>query len=80
MLGGALSRLTPVELERLDDFPPRWTVGMTDNQRAFCMGNALVVGVVERIGRELGVLAKESKPFGRTKKKPVGKKKQHCQQ
>jgi hypothetical protein len=26
---------------------------MTENQRAFCMGNALVVGLVERIAREI---------------------------
>jgi DNA (cytosine-5)-methyltransferase 1 len=44
-------RLTPVELERLNGFPDDWTAGMPDGRRAFCMGNALVVGVVERIGR-----------------------------
>jgi hypothetical protein len=26
---------------------------MSDVRRAFCMGNALVVGIVERIGREI---------------------------
>jgi hypothetical protein len=26
---------------------------MSDNNRAFCMGNALVVGVVNRIGKEI---------------------------
>lgn len=52
-------RLTPVELERLQGFPDGWTEhredGSTipDGRRAFFMGNALVVGVVERIGREL---------------------------
>ena len=32
-----------------------WTdgCGMTDNQRAFCMGNALVTGVVHMIGKEV---------------------------
>lgn len=48
---GRLRRLTPVELERLFGFPDNWTdTGMTDIQRAFCVGNALVVGLVRRIG------------------------------
>ncbi|PKQ15606.1 MAG: DNA (cytosine-5-)-methyltransferase [Actinobacteria bacterium HGW-Actinobacteria-7] len=50
---GRFRRLTPVELERLNGFPDNWTEGMSDGKRAFCMGNALVVGVVERIGRVL---------------------------
>ena len=50
---GRYRRLTPVELERLNGFPDGWTEGMTPGQRAFCMGNALVVGLVERIGRVL---------------------------
>jgi DNA (cytosine-5)-methyltransferase 1 len=48
---GRYRRLTPVELERLNGFPDGWTEGMPDTKRAFCMGNALVVGVVERIGQ-----------------------------
>jgi DNA (cytosine-5)-methyltransferase 1 len=51
--GGRLRRLTPVELERLNGFPANWTAGASDGRRAFLMGNALVVGVVERIGRTL---------------------------
>jgi DNA (cytosine-5)-methyltransferase 1 len=51
--GGRYRRLTPVELERIDGFPDGWTEGMLDTRRAFCMGNALVVGVVQRIGQEL---------------------------
>ncbi len=47
---GRYRRLTPVELERLNGFPDGWTEGMSPNRRAFCMGNALVVGIVERIG------------------------------
>ena len=51
---GRYRRLTPVELERLDGFPDGWTdTGMPDSRRAFCMGNALVVGLVERVGDEL---------------------------
>lgn len=50
-----LRRLTPIELERLNMFPDNHTKfeGITDSKRAFFMGNALVVGVVEKIGREL---------------------------
>ena len=55
---GGYRRLTPRELERLDGFPDDWTAtGMSDGRRAFCMGNALVVGVVERIGAELAKVA-----------------------
>lgn len=47
-------RLTPVELERLNGFPDGWTdTGMSDVKRAFMMGNALVVGLVKRIGLAL---------------------------
>src|SRR5574341_750599 len=50
--GGKYRRLIPEELEELNGFPRGWTAtGMTDIKRAFCMGNALVVGVVERIGK-----------------------------
>ena len=50
-----LRRLTPIELERLNMFPDNHTQleGITDTKRAFFMGNALVVGVIERIGLEL---------------------------
>ncbi len=43
-------RLTPIELERLNMFPDNHTVGVTDTKRAFLMGNALVVGIVEQLG------------------------------
>lgn len=48
-------RLTPVELERLNMFPDNHTKleGITDTKRAFFMGNALVVGVVKKIGKTL---------------------------
>jgi DNA (cytosine-5)-methyltransferase 1 len=53
--GGKLRRLTPRELERLCMFPPDWTKlgGISDQKRAFFMGNALVVGVITRIGKVL---------------------------
>ena len=51
---GKWRRLVPEELERLQGFPAGWTdTGMTDGQRAFCMGNALVVGVVHLIAKEI---------------------------
>ena len=34
-------------------FEPNHTEGATDAKRAFFMGNALVVGVVERLGKSL---------------------------
>ncbi|MFP3356283.1 DNA (cytosine-5-)-methyltransferase [Planococcus sp. SIMBA_143] len=42
--------LTPVECERLNGFPDNWTAGMNDRMRYFCMGNALVVDLIERMG------------------------------
>lgn len=51
---GRLRRLVPDELDRLQGFPRGWTdTGMSDNNRAFCMGNALVVGVPHRIGKAM---------------------------
>jgi DNA (cytosine-5)-methyltransferase 1 len=48
-------RLSPVELERLNMFPDNHTKldGISDAKRAFFMGNALVVGVIEKIGLTL---------------------------
>ena len=52
---GAPRRLTPIELEKLNMFPINHTRlnGISDSKRAFFMGNALVVGVVERISKSL---------------------------
>lgn len=47
---GRYRRLTPIELERLNMFPDRHTEGASDMRRAFLMGNALVTGIVEKIG------------------------------
>ena len=53
-VGERYRRLVPDELDKLQGFPKGWTnTGMNDNNRAFCMGNALVVGVVNRIGKEI---------------------------
>lgn len=50
---GKFRRLVPVELERLNMFPDDHTAGVPDGRRAFLMGNALVTGVVKRVGIEL---------------------------
>ena len=57
-------RLTPVELERLNGFPDDWTKLdskgnlISEGKRAFFMGNALVIGLIEKVGK---VLAEEIK-------------------
>lgn len=45
--------LTPVECERLNGFPDNWTDTMTKRMRYFCMGNALVVDLIEKMGKTL---------------------------
>jgi len=50
---GKLRRLIPTELERLNMFPDNHTKEASDVKRAFFMGNALVVGVIEKIGKVL---------------------------
>lgn len=48
-----LRRLIPLELERLDMFPDNHTAGQNDTKRAFFMGNALVCGIVTKVGNEI---------------------------
>ena len=52
---GRYRRLMPIELERLNMFPDNHTLHglVSDARRAFLMGNALVCGVVQQIGRSL---------------------------
>lgn len=51
---GRLRVLTPVECERLNGFPDGWTnTGMPERMRYFCMGNALVIPLITRIGISL---------------------------
>lgn len=46
--------LTPIETERINGFPDDWTnTGMPERFRYFCMGNALVVGLIEKMGNRL---------------------------
>jgi DNA (cytosine-5)-methyltransferase 1 len=50
-------RLTPIELERLNGFPDDWSLTgsdgktISDAKRAFFMGNALVIGLIEKVGK-----------------------------
>lgn len=49
-----LRLLTEVECERLNEFEDNWTnTGMPEKFRYYCMGNALVTGVVTKIGQTL---------------------------
>ena len=51
---GRYRRLVPDELDQLQGFPKGWTdTGMSDINRAFCMGNALIVGIPHRIGKAM---------------------------
>ena len=50
---GRYRRLTPIELERLNMFPDNHTAGVSNTKRAFLMGNALVVGIVEALAKRL---------------------------
>lgn len=61
--------LTPIEAERLQDFPDDWTkfkinhageiIEVSDRMRMFFMGNALVTGIIERIGSGLKKIVSE---------------------
>ncbi|MDE7405579.1 MAG: DNA (cytosine-5-)-methyltransferase [Clostridiales bacterium] len=54
---GRLRTLTPVEAERLQGFDDDWTnTGMPDRMRFFCMGNALVVPMITRMGKILDTI------------------------
>ena len=48
-----LRLLTPVECERLNQFPDNWTSTMTDKKRYFMMGNALVTGIIKKLGNSI---------------------------
>lgn len=57
-------RLIPIEMERLNMFPDNHTYHpeVSDSRRAFLMGNALVCGVVELIGKSLYRFIYEEEP------------------
>ena len=52
--------LTPIEAERINGFDDNWTnTGMPEKFRYFCMGNALVVGLIAKMGNRLDEIFKE---------------------
>ena len=56
---GKMRTLTPVEAERLQGFDDEWTnSGMPQRMRFFCMGNALVVPMITRMGKVLDKIIK----------------------
>lgn len=48
-VNGRIRFLTPIECERLNGFPDNWTAGMPNRMRYFCMGNALVVDLIQKM-------------------------------
>jgi len=59
---GRLRILTPIETERLQGFDDEWTnTGMPDRMRYFCMGNALVVPMITRMGKVLDTIIEQEK-------------------
>lgn len=62
---GRYRRLIPLELERLNMFPDNHTLhpDVTDSRRAFLMGNALVCGIVQQIGKSLYRFIYEQEPI-----------------
>lgn len=61
---GRYRRLIPMELERLNMFPDNHTChpDVTDGRRAFLMGNALVCGIVQQVGKSLYRFIYEQEP------------------
>lgn len=54
--------ITPVEAERLQGFDDEWTnFEMTERNRYFCMGNALVVSLITRMGKKLNTIMENEK-------------------
>lgn len=51
--------LTPIECERLNGFPDNWTADLADRMRYFCMGNALVVGLIKIMGQRIEEIEKK---------------------
>lgn len=67
---GRYRRLIPIELERLNMFPDNHTYHpeVSDGRRAFLMGNALVCGIVEQIGKSLYRFIYDEEPIS---KRPI---------
>lgn len=72
---GRYRRLVPLELERLNMFPDNHTLhpNVSEGRRAFLMGNALVCGIVEAIGKSLYRFMFEEEPVSHH---PIHKKRE----
>jgi len=55
-VNGRKRYLTPIECERLNGFPDNWTATMSDRMRYFCMGNALVTNLIEKMGNTIKLI------------------------
>jgi DNA (cytosine-5)-methyltransferase 1 len=53
--------LTPTETERLNQFPDNWTENMPERNRYFCMGNALVTSIIQKIGTRIKEIENKEK-------------------
>lgn len=51
--GKRIRRLTPLECERAQGFPDRWTLGISEMQRYRCIGNAVSVCVVKELFKKI---------------------------
>ncbi|RYG72511.1 DNA (cytosine-5-)-methyltransferase [Lentibacillus lipolyticus] len=61
---GRIRYLTPLECELMNGFEPHWTnTGMPERTRYFCMGNALVVGLIEKMGNQILKIEEQEKEF-----------------
>lgn len=58
---GKMRIITPLEAERIQGFKDNWTDTMTERMRYFCMGNALVVPMVTRMGKTLNKIFEKEK-------------------
>ena len=70
---GRYRRLVPIEIERLNMFPDNHTCHpeVSDGKRAFLMGNALVCGVVQAVGKSLYRFIYDKEPISH---KPIDAK------
>lgn len=61
--GTRIRRLTPLECERLQGFPDRWTEGISDTQRYKTLGNAVTVNVIRDVIKRMFLTKQDAKSF-----------------
>lgn len=63
---GKLRLISPEEAELINTFPEGWTnfKGISDTERYFTMGNALVVDLITEIGKELSQIINDEPQKG----------------